>query len=49
MQIQINTDSNIEGRERLTREVEAVVLSALGRRFSDQITRLEIHFSDVNS
>lgn len=48
MQIQVNTDSNIEGSERLAREVEAVVWDALDR-FSARITRLEVHLSDQNS
>ena len=48
MQIQMNTDSNIEGREALVAQVSAVVEGALSR-FSDHITRVEVHLSDVNS
>ena len=48
MQIQINTDNNIEGREELATQVEAVVQESL-RRFSEQITRVEVHLSDENS
>jgi Holliday junction resolvasome RuvABC endonuclease subunit len=48
MQIQINTDSNIEGNDRLAQQVEAVVRDALDR-FSAQITRVEVHLSDQNS
>jgi ribosomal subunit interface protein len=48
MQIQINTDSNIEGREKLAAHVKGVVESALSR-FSDRITRVEVHLSDENS
>lgn len=48
MQIQINTDRNIEGREALSAQVSGVVESALSR-FSDLITRLEVHLSDENS
>jgi len=48
MQIQINTDSNIEGSNRLAQQVEAVVKEALDR-FSAQITRVEVHLSDENS
>ncbi len=48
MQIQINTDRNIEGREALTAHVRGVVDSALDR-FSDHITRVEVHLSDENS
>lgn len=48
MQIQINTDRNIEGREALVTQVSGVVESALSR-FSDHITRVEVHVSDENS
>jgi ribosome-associated translation inhibitor RaiA len=47
MQIQINTGESVEGREALFRHTEAVVKDALGR-FSDHVTRVEIHLSDVN-
>ena len=47
MQIQVNTDSNIEGREKLIAHVRSVVESALNR-FSDRITRVEVHLSDQN-
>ena len=48
MQVQINTDHNIEGREVLTTQVRGVVEGAL-TRFSDHITRVEVHLSDENS
>ena len=48
MKIQVNTDSHIQGSAELTQQVEAVVQSALDR-FSDRITRVEVHFSDENS
>jgi len=48
MQIQVNTDDNVEQREELTRRVEAEVISALSR-FSGQITRVEVHLSDENA
>ena len=48
MQIQINTDRNIEGGENLAAQIRAVVESALSR-FSDRITRVELHLSDENS
>ena len=48
MQIQINTDRNIEGSEALAKHVSSVVESALSR-FSDHITRVEVHLSDENS
>jgi len=47
MQIQINTDHNIEGHQSLSDQIGGMVESALGR-FSDQITRIEVHVSDVN-
>ena len=48
MQIQINTDHNIEGREALAAHVSGVVENALSR-FSDQVTRVEVHLSDASS
>jgi len=48
MQIQLNTDHNIEGHEALATQVSSVVESAL-KRFSDHITRVEVHLSDENS
>ena len=48
MKIQINTDSNIAGNEQLRREVEALLRGALDR-FSEKITRVEVHLSDENS
>jgi len=48
MQIQINTDRNIEGHESLAAQVRGVVESTLGR-VSDQITRVEVHLSNENS
>jgi ribosome-associated translation inhibitor RaiA len=46
--IQVNSDNSIEGREELATRVEAVVEEALSR-FSNQITRVEVHLSDENS
>ena len=48
MQIQINTDDNINGREALAKKVEAEIATVLGR-FGDQITRVEVHLSDKNA
>jgi len=48
MQIQINTDHNIEGHEALAVQVRGVVESALSR-ISDHITRVEVHLSDESS
>lgn len=47
MQIQTNTDRNIAGSEALTAKANAIVEAALAR-FSDQITRVELHLSDEN-
>jgi len=48
MQIQVNTDKNISGREALAQSVKDVLRSDLSR-FSDHITRIEVHLSDENS
>ncbi len=48
MQILLNTDRNIEGHEALATRVSDEVESAL-ERFSDRITRVEVHLSDENS
>ncbi len=48
MQIQMNSGHNIEVHETLAAEVSGVVESALSR-FSDHITRVEVHLSDENS
>lgn len=47
MKIQINTDHNIEGREPLVEKIEKMVGGGLSR-FSDRLTRVELHLSDVN-
>ncbi len=47
MQIQISTDHNIEGSDAREAEITTVVSSAL-ERFSDQITRVEVHLADEN-
>lgn len=48
MQLQLNTDSNIEGDERLTEIAEDIVTSALGH-LGSRITRVEVHLSDANA
>jgi len=48
MQIQINTDHNIDGREGLVTHVTGVVEHAMGR-LRDHVTRVEVHLSDENS
>lgn len=48
MQIQVNTDHNVEGHEALIRWAGSEVSHTLGH-FSDHITRVEVHLSDENS
>ena len=48
MHVQINTDSNIEGDNALTQQVEDVVRGTLGC-FSERITRVDVYLSDENS
>ena len=45
MQIQVNTDHNIEGHEALADRVRGIVETALSR-WVDHITRVEVHLSD---
>ena len=47
MDIQINTDNNIEGDEAMAADTTDVVARAL-RHFSDHITRVEVHLGDEN-
>jgi hypothetical protein len=48
MQVQVNTDDNVAGREELIQQVTSEVKSTLSR-FQDQITRVEVHLSDKNA
>lgn len=48
MNIQINTDHNIDGNERLQAYIKSKITDAL-KRFENQITRVEIHLSDENA
>ena len=48
MQIQVETDGNIEGSELLIAQVTGVVEGALSRT-SDAITHLSVHLRDENS
>lgn len=48
MQIQVNTDDNVEGRKELTGRIEAEAGATLAR-FSDQVTRVEVHLGDENA
>lgn len=47
MQIQINTDHNIEGREALSAHIREVVERALNHE-DKHITRVEVHLADEN-
>ena len=47
MQVQVNTDRHIEGSVALTERVQGTVESTLAR-FSERITRVEVHLSDEN-
>lgn len=47
MQIQVHTDSSVEGSQGLTTHVSEVVTKSLGR-FADRVTRVEVHLSDDN-
>ena len=48
MQVQINTDHNIEGDEALAARLSGAIESALSH-FSDHIIRVKVHLSDENS
>lgn len=48
MKIQLNTDNNIQGDESVAGHVETTVNNALDR-FRSQITRVEVHLSDLNA
>ncbi len=45
MQIQFNTDNNVDGSAELTEFLSSILAEGLDR-FKDQITRLEVHLSD---
>ncbi len=47
MKIQVNTDKNISGNEKLRSWLIALISEELNR-FSHQITRIEVHLSDEN-
>ncbi len=47
MQIQINTDKTVENSDRLQAYYTAELETGLAR-FDDKITRIEVHFGDVN-
>lgn len=48
MQFQLNSDSNIQGDERLADIAEQIVLHSLGN-FVQRLTRVEVHLKNVNA
>ncbi len=48
MQVQLNTDANVQGRESLAHWVEGELQKEL-QRFRDHVTRIEVHLSDANA
>lgn len=48
MQIQLNTDNNIDGKEMLEERVNAMLEQHLGRFYS-HLTLLKVHLSDNNA
>lgn len=48
MKIQLNTDKNIEGSASLELFVSETINNKL-KRYSDKITRVEVHLSDQNA
>lgn len=48
MQLQLNTDANIEGDERLAEIADDIMTSALGH-LGGRITRLEVYLADANA
>lgn len=48
MIIQLNTDKNIEGNARLEEYLNSVIEKDLSR-FTNDITRIEVHLSDENA
>ena len=48
MKIQINTDKNISGKEELRSKLTDLISDELNR-YSEQVTRVEVHLSDENA
>jgi hypothetical protein len=48
MQIQVNTDANMTGREALVARVQSDVGAALSH-FAEHLTRVEVHLGDENA
>jgi ribosomal subunit interface protein len=47
MQVQVETDNHVEGREKLIAHVEGVIRDAVDR-YEQQVTHVEAHLGDVN-
>lgn len=47
MQVHVETDNHVEGREKLIEHVEGVIRDAVDR-FQGQVTHVEAHLGDVN-
>jgi hypothetical protein len=48
MQVQVNTDDHVTGREALVSRVEQDVQTGLSR-FNEYVTRVEVHLGDENA
>ncbi len=48
MQVLLNTDPNVDGRQAMSDHLETVVKDAM-YRFGEHVTRVEAHIADVNS
>ena len=48
MQFQLNTDSSIQGDDRLAEIAETIVAGAIGH-LTARLTRIEVHVVDVNA
>lgn len=48
MQVQVETDNHVEGREKLIEHVEGVIRDAVDR-YAEHVTHVEAHLGDVNS
>lgn len=48
MQVQVETDNHVEGRDKLIAHVEGVIRDAVDR-YEEQVTHVEAHLGDVNS
>lgn len=47
MQVQVETDNHVEGREKLIAHVEGVIRDAVDR-YEEHVTHVEAHLGDVN-